>query len=167
VDDPTPSLVKSLIPDAGRVRMNVEGAGIRANAVNAFVVDALAKIVLHEIHLVDEAEDDGGWTILFESFDDLAVSDEIALEVTRFNVEHVYQDGNFGEDVLALGGKVAVIESILSVTGIRVSNCLMLEAFHRTHPPQSQRLRVRLPRNLTRLCSTSIVAPKRRTSLGA
>jgi hypothetical protein len=33
-----------------------------------------------------------------------------------------------------------------------------------THPPQSQRLRVRLPRNLTELRSTSIVAPKRLVS---
>ncbi len=115
VDDTAPSLVESLIPDARRVRMNVEGAGFLANAVDTLVVDALSKIVLDEIHFVDEAENNGGWTVLLECFDDLAVSDEIALEVTRFNVEHVDQDGSFGEDVLALGGKVALVEGILSV----------------------------------------------------
>ena len=115
VDDPPPSLVESLIPDARGVRMNVKGAGLLANAVNTLVVDALSKIVLDEVHFVDEAENDGGWTILLEGFDDLAICDEIALEVTRFNVEHVDQDGSFGEDVLALGGKVALVEGILSV----------------------------------------------------
>lgn len=115
VDDPPPSLVESLIPDARGVRMNVKGAGLLANAVNTLVVDALSKIVLDEVHFVDEAENDGGWTILLEGFDDLAICDEIALEVTRFNVKHVDQDGDFGEDVLALGGKVALVEGILSV----------------------------------------------------
>ena len=34
-----------------------------------------------------------------------------------------------------------------------------------TYPPQSHKFRIRLPRNLIWLCSTSMVAPSRRTSL--
>ena len=34
-----------------------------------------------------------------------------------------------------------------------------------THPPQSHRFSIRFPKNLIWLCSTSIVAPSRRTSL--
>lgn len=34
----------------------------------------------------------------------------------------------------------------------------------RTYPPQSHRFRIKFPKNLIWLCSTSIVAPSRRTS---
>ena len=95
VDDTAPGLVQRLIPDAGRVRMNVKGAGLLADAVDSLVVDALAKIVLNEIHFVDETEHDCRRTVFLESFDDLAVSDEVALKITRFNVEDVDQDGDF------------------------------------------------------------------------
>ena len=45
-----------------------------------------------------------------------------------------------------------------------VSRCIY-ERRECAHPPQSHRLRSRLPRNLIWLCSTSMVAPSRRTSL--
>lgn len=45
-----------------------------------------------------------------------------------------------------------------------VSRCIR-ESMDCAYPPQSHRLRSRLPRNLIWLCSTSMVAPSRRTSL--
>ena len=42
-----------------------------------------------------------------------------------------------------------------------IRECMSREC---AHPPQSHRLRSRLPRNLIWLCSTSMVAPSRRTS---
>ncbi len=115
MDDTSPSFVKSLIPDACCVRVNVEFARFLTDEANAFVEDAFPKIMLDEIHLVNEAKDDSRRTILLQSFDDLAVSDEIALEFARLNVKDVDQNGDFGENVLALSGEVALVKGILSV----------------------------------------------------
>ena len=58
MDDTSPSLVKRLIPNACRVGMNVEIARFLTDESNALIEDALPKIMLNEIHFVDEAEDD-------------------------------------------------------------------------------------------------------------
>lgn len=115
MDNTTPSLVESLIPDACGIRMDIEFARFLADVAYTFVEDTLPKIMLDEIHLVNEAEDNSRRTELLKSFDDFAISNQIAFEFAGFNVKDVDKNSDFGEDVLALGGKVALIESILSV----------------------------------------------------
>ncbi len=89
MDNTAPSFVQTLVPYAGCVGVDFELAGFISDEADTLVKDALPEVVLHEIHLMDEAENDGGRTILLKSFDDPAIGDEVALELARLNVKDV------------------------------------------------------------------------------
>ena len=61
-----------------------------------------------------EAEDKRCRAELFQGFDDGAVGVEIAIDFARLDVEDVDEDGDVGEDGLALGGQVGFGEGILA-----------------------------------------------------
>ena len=87
--DPGPSSIQCLIPDTARVCFDVEVVGPGENEPTAFVVNTFTVFVLQEVHLVDEAEDIGGGTELFQGFDDGAISVEVLLDFTGLDVKDV------------------------------------------------------------------------------
>lgn len=119
--------------------------------------------VLDQVHFVNEAEDKGCGAELFQSFDDGAVGVEVPLDFTGLDVEDVDEDSYVGEDCLTLGGQVGFSKGILAAGVLAIGKGIKrIEVY--ACPPQSHRLRVRLPMNFAWLCSTSMVAPRRRTS---
>lgn len=149
VDDSRPRLVKRLIPDGGGESRDLVNAAAYLDHSDAFAENAFAEIIIDQVHLVDHAENDGRGATLGEGPNDGCISDKITIEFTRFDVEDVNQDADVGEDVIGLGTEVILDEGILSrkVISTRdgpkvVKSCPLST----THPPQSQRLRVKLPR---------------------
>lgn len=117
---------------------------------------------------MDQGEDVCIGGVFCESGDDGIVSVEVAgvgaIEGAGFDIEDVDEDADGGEDVGFLGCEVGFCECILAGNRCGVSES-DFERMSEVYPPQSHRLRTRLPRNLIWLCSTSMVAPSRRTSL--
>ena len=184
VHDIAPGLVQALIPDTGRKNLHTFAKSVRTSADmgGALEVEFIAVLGLDEVHFVDESEDGGAGRVLGEGVDDRGVGGEVAVEFARLDVEDVDEDADVGEDVGFLRGEVvggegvlAIITAISLILVIRGSGwvgrfdyCVKKkreEEEWMPYPPQSQRFNTRLPRNLTRLCSTSMVAPRRRTSL--
>lgn len=128
---------------------------------------------LDQIHFVNQSEDVGVWRELFQGLDDGIVGVEIAkvltiapIKLSRFDVKNVDEDPDLREYRWLLPGKIILGEGILTAFRCRLE-CWIAEAGTRggtTYPPQSQRFKMRLPKNLMRWCSTSMVAPSRRTS---
>lgn len=118
---------------------------------------------------MDEDEDFGRGGAFGEGADDVAVREDVGLEFAGFDVEDEDEDGDGGEDVLALVREVVFYEAVLAATvvssEIRGGGRPSRHRRGNTHPPQSHRFSIRLPMNLMLLCSTSMVAPSRRTSL--
>ena len=84
-----PGFIQRLVPDTAREHLDIKILRPSANEPRAFLVNAVAVLVLHEIHLVDEAEDVGGRTEFFEGFNDGTVGVEVLLDFARLNVEDV------------------------------------------------------------------------------
>lgn len=114
MDDFSPSLVEGLVPDRSSKRDGNEVLGLASDLGDPLVVDIFALGGDDQIHLVDEYVDARGGRELTKGSDDRAVGEEIALEVSRLDVEDVNQDTNVGENMLALLREVVLHEGILS-----------------------------------------------------
>jgi hypothetical protein len=114
VHNSRPRLIQRLIPDTARERLDVEVVGPRENESTAFFVDALAMLILQEIHLVDKAEDVRRGAEFFEGFDNGVIGVEVLFDFAGLDVEDVDQDCDVGEDGFALRGKVGFREGGLS-----------------------------------------------------
>jgi hypothetical protein len=164
VYDLRPRLVQALVPDARRKELDrvLEAFGCFSDVVGALVEHGLAQAVLHEVHLVYEAEDLCAWTAFVQGAYDVGVGYDVGRELARFDVEDEDEDGDGAEDVVARLGEVVFDEAILTrdsqLTTAHCSLCLV------AYPPQSHKFSIRLPMNLMLLCSTSMVAPSLRTS---
>ena len=118
---------------------------------------------------MNQTEDVGVRAMLCQSGDNGAVGGEIArgraFEGARFNVKDIDQYADRGEDVGSLARKIGLCECILPARVSRKVPEVESGVLSRiSYPPQSHKLRTRLPKNFMLLCSTSMVAPRRRTS---
>lgn len=114
---------------------------------------------------MDEAEDVGRGAEFLECFDDGTIGVEILLNFAGLDVKDVNQHRDVGEDGFALRGEVGFGEGGLSAVELELAFPIYDDHQEgNACPPQSHRFNVRFPMNFAWLCSTSIVAPRRRTS---
>jgi hypothetical protein len=75
---------------------------------------------------VNEAKNGGIGRVLGERFNDGAVSEEVAIELTGLDIEDVDEDFDVLEDVVALGSEVVIHECILTGSSSSV-RCMYID----------------------------------------
>lgn len=160
-----PCLVQALIPDAGCEELYsvFESFACLSNVVGALIEHGLAQASLDKVHLVNETEDLGPRTALVQGTNNVGVGNDIRGEFSRLDVEDEDEDSNGTKDVIAGLIEVVFNKTVLAVRREYASTFAIVNG--NPYPPQSQRFSIKLPINLILECSTSIVAPSRRTSL--
>src|SRR6266536_715141 len=92
VNDSSPGFVQGLVPNAAGEGVDFEALRATANQGRAFIVETTTVLGLYEVHLVNEDEDVCSLAVLLESLDNRVVGFEIAIDVTRFDIEDVDED---------------------------------------------------------------------------
>jgi hypothetical protein len=114
MDDFGPRLVEGLVPNRRSKRDRSESFGLGSDKSNTLVVDIFTLRGYDQIHLMNEYVNTGGGRKLAECSDDRSVCKEVAVEVSGFDIEDIYEHTDVGEDMLALLREVVFHESILS-----------------------------------------------------
>ena len=102
VYNPRPRLIQRLIPNTARKSRELQIPAPRLNEPHPLLVDPIPMLILHQIHLMHQAENMRPRTILRQRAHHQGVRLEIALHLPRFDVEHVDQDFGVREDILPL-----------------------------------------------------------------
>lgn len=102
MNDLSPSFVERLVPNRGCERDGSERVRFGLNLYYAVVVHILALAWGDEIHLMNQDVDARSRRKLGEGSYDRSVSEDVTLEVSGFNVEHIDEDSDIREDMLAL-----------------------------------------------------------------
>ena len=113
VYNPRPRLIQCLVPNAARKSRELQLPTPRLNEPHPLLVDPIPMLILHQIHLVHQAENMRPGTILRQRAHHQTVGVEIALHLAALDVENVDQHFGVREHVFPLRVEVAVHEGVL------------------------------------------------------